>query len=265
MSSSFTTTITPTAFICPISQDIMTDPVILIETGATYERREILKWLSNHNTDPLTNEVLKNKTIIPNRALRTAIEESNVLLPTYCSEIITKVSPPTPPPSPPLNKTSRPQQHSYESNQAIARLPPSAPIEPSCSPRILSYRDLQQANNTEELCAVGCINCKEYKAIGENSGYYSCYCVRCHKTWKKEINHDGRQPQNTKERCGADCDVCAQYTNLSCYCYICHKKWRETKVPLPALKNRGESSSKVISSNVESSRESSNKKRCVIS
>ena len=49
------------AFICPISQDIMRDPVMLFETGTTYERIEIIKWLSNHDTDPLTNEILKNK------------------------------------------------------------------------------------------------------------------------------------------------------------------------------------------------------------
>ena len=269
----------------------MNDPVILIETGATYERKEILKWLSNHHTDPLTNEVLKNKSIIPNRALRTAIEESNIV--TKASLVPTPPSPPLPP----VNKTNRAILGSViDSNKeelfstsimprrsqelfstsiinAVA-LPPSAPVEPSASSSassdILRYRDLRQAVNTKELCEVGCSQCKRYKEIGENSGYYSCYCISCHKTWKKdvnEINRYGRQPHNTKDRCDADCAICAKHTSTACYCYICHKAWKEVKVPLPALKRENtEGGRHNLSGGNSSSGESNmNKKRCVIS
>lgn len=43
---------------CPITKEIMDDPVILVATGQTYERKAIEEWLMKHNTDPLTREEL---------------------------------------------------------------------------------------------------------------------------------------------------------------------------------------------------------------
>jgi hypothetical protein len=54
----------------------MKSPVILIETGQSYEKASIEKWLLDHDTDPLSNKRLTNKIIIPNIALRNAIQES---------------------------------------------------------------------------------------------------------------------------------------------------------------------------------------------
>lgn len=67
----------PEAFFCSISFDIMSDPVILGSTGHSFERAEIQAWLENHTTNPLTNEELsiQDKILIPNHALRSAIEE----------------------------------------------------------------------------------------------------------------------------------------------------------------------------------------------
>ena len=53
----------------------MNDPVLLGITGHTYERIAIEIWLQNHNTDPLTNLFLENKTLTPNRKLLAFIEE----------------------------------------------------------------------------------------------------------------------------------------------------------------------------------------------
>ncbi len=51
----------------------MKDPVI-ISTGSTYERASIEAWFAKgKNTDPLTNVVLKNKELVPNYALKSAI------------------------------------------------------------------------------------------------------------------------------------------------------------------------------------------------
>ncbi|CAF4163892.1 unnamed protein product [Rotaria magnacalcarata] len=50
-------------------------PVILIEDGRSYEKRELQRWLQNHNTSPTTNKVLKNKDFIINISLKNAIEE----------------------------------------------------------------------------------------------------------------------------------------------------------------------------------------------
>jgi hypothetical protein len=64
----------PYAFLCPISQEMMREPVI-IETGQTYERLYIESWLNSHNTCPVTGLELKSKTYIPNYSLRSAIDE----------------------------------------------------------------------------------------------------------------------------------------------------------------------------------------------
>ena len=62
------------AFRCPISMEIMTDPVFATD-GHTYERAEMERWLQTHTTSPLTNEVLPGKTLIPNHNLRSQIRE----------------------------------------------------------------------------------------------------------------------------------------------------------------------------------------------
>ncbi len=61
-------------FTCPISQDIMDDPVTCSD-GQTYERLSVQTWFDNgNNTSPLTNTPLANTILIPNIALRQAIE-----------------------------------------------------------------------------------------------------------------------------------------------------------------------------------------------
>jgi hypothetical protein len=61
-------------FTCPISQDIMENPVICSD-GQTYERSAIQPWFDHgNNTSPITNVPLANRNLIPNIALRQAIE-----------------------------------------------------------------------------------------------------------------------------------------------------------------------------------------------
>ena len=63
-------------FVCPITQDVMEDPVLVAQTGNTYERRAVRRaveeWFARSNTDPLTNEELEDATLIPNNVLRCA-------------------------------------------------------------------------------------------------------------------------------------------------------------------------------------------------
>jgi hypothetical protein len=59
-------------FFCPISLEIMTDPVITAD-GSTFERARIEEWFKDHNTNPLTNEIVTSKALIPNKALKAAI------------------------------------------------------------------------------------------------------------------------------------------------------------------------------------------------
>ena len=60
------------SFICPITQNIMSNPVIT-KYGISYEKEAIEKWLEKHNTDPLSGQPLNKNEIFPNYALKNAI------------------------------------------------------------------------------------------------------------------------------------------------------------------------------------------------
>ncbi|KAL6546696.1 hypothetical protein OROMI_022417 [Orobanche minor] len=64
----------PVDFKCPISLEIMTDPVIL-SSGHTFDRASIQRWLDDgHRTCPVTKLPLPEPpTLIPNHALRSLI------------------------------------------------------------------------------------------------------------------------------------------------------------------------------------------------
>ena len=64
----------PPSFVCPISHQIMHDPVVLCD-GHTYEKRHIERWLEAANSSPVTGSELPSKVFFPNHALRNAIEE----------------------------------------------------------------------------------------------------------------------------------------------------------------------------------------------
>lgn len=65
----------PQRFYCPITVDIMTDPVIT-PSGNTYERSAITNWLQQHQTEPLTRKIIFPHQLIPNRALKEEIEQA---------------------------------------------------------------------------------------------------------------------------------------------------------------------------------------------
>ncbi|XP_027352897.1 U-box domain-containing protein 15 [Abrus precatorius] len=70
-----TSLVIPHEFLCPITLEIMTDPVI-VASGQTYERESIEKWFqSNHNTCPKTRQTLAHLSLAPNCALKNLIEE----------------------------------------------------------------------------------------------------------------------------------------------------------------------------------------------
>lgn len=64
----------PAIFICPITQELMVNPVIA-EDGFTYECEAFERWTKNHNRSPMTNESMKSIQTIQNHALRSAICE----------------------------------------------------------------------------------------------------------------------------------------------------------------------------------------------
>ncbi|CAI5485068.1 unnamed protein product [Closterium sp. Yama58-4] len=76
----------PDDFRCPISLEIMRDPVI-VSTGQTYDRAYIEQWLKEgHKTCPKTQQILSQPaSLIPNFSLRSLIQQwceaNNVELP----------------------------------------------------------------------------------------------------------------------------------------------------------------------------------------
>lgn len=64
----------PPTFCCPISMEVMADPV-MVATGHTYDRRCIQKWLSSgRRTCPLNGQRLRHLELTPNIALRGIIQ-----------------------------------------------------------------------------------------------------------------------------------------------------------------------------------------------
>lgn len=65
----------PQAHYCPLTYLVMTDPVIDPE-GNSYEKSAILEWLSRQETSPVTRSRLVPSMLVPNRALKDALEEA---------------------------------------------------------------------------------------------------------------------------------------------------------------------------------------------
>ncbi|XP_074576983.1 U-box domain-containing protein 17-like [Curcuma longa] len=73
-SSDFSLTI-PKDFCCPISLDLMKDPVV-VSTGQTYDRSSITQWIeAGHRSCPNSGQTLTHNRLVPNRALRTLISQ----------------------------------------------------------------------------------------------------------------------------------------------------------------------------------------------
>ncbi|CAN1339422.1 U-box domain-containing protein 14 [Linum perenne] len=77
----------PDDFRCPISLELMKDPVI-VSTGQTYERSCIQKWLdAGHKTCPKTQQTLLHTALTPNYVLKSLIslwcESNGVELPKH--------------------------------------------------------------------------------------------------------------------------------------------------------------------------------------
>lgn len=108
----------PYHFRCPISLELMRDPVI-VGTGQTYDRLSIESWVATGNTTcPVTRLPLTDFTLIPNHTLRRLIQEWCVANRSFGVERI-----PTPKqPADPVMVRSLLNQAASESNSRHARL-----------------------------------------------------------------------------------------------------------------------------------------------
>eukprot|EP00964_Phaeocystis_antarctica_P142707 scaffold108034_cov66-Phaeocystis_antarctica.AAC.1 len=63
-----TDSVNDTQLQCPITKQRFIDPVLATD-GHTYERDAIERWLANHDTSPVTEELLPSKQLAPNQNL----------------------------------------------------------------------------------------------------------------------------------------------------------------------------------------------------
>lgn len=65
----------PLEFICPITHEIMRNPVVA-EDGFSYENSALLEWFeTGKKTSPMTNGVLSSTEVMENTLLKDKIEE----------------------------------------------------------------------------------------------------------------------------------------------------------------------------------------------
>lgn len=67
-------------FFCSISGEPPQDPVVSSKSGHVYERRLILKYLTENSTDPVTGEQLEEADLI-------TVKASAYILPSLCIQI----------------------------------------------------------------------------------------------------------------------------------------------------------------------------------
>ena len=68
----------PADFICPITTEVMSDPVMAADghaDGHADERSAIERWLATKSTSPMTGEALDFTRLFPNHILRRMIRE----------------------------------------------------------------------------------------------------------------------------------------------------------------------------------------------
>ena len=94
----------PEDFLCPITQELMEDPVIAAD-GHSYERAAITLWLQGHHSSPLTNQRLSHRMITENFTLKKAINAFKKNIPKFQLENQIKVD---------LNEAIRLKEEEYE-------------------------------------------------------------------------------------------------------------------------------------------------------
>ena len=85
----------PDDYICPITSEIMTDPVSTVD-GFTYERTAITEWLRTKDTSPSTGATLEITILFPNLSLRSMIRS----FVEASAAMLTAMPPPPPPVAP---------------------------------------------------------------------------------------------------------------------------------------------------------------------
>ncbi|KAL5722009.1 RxLR effector protein Avr3a [Ranunculus cassubicifolius] len=132
----------PNHFRCPISLDLMKDPVTL-STGITYDRESIEKWVEAGNlTCPVTNQVLTSLEQIPNHAIRRMIQDWCVANRSFGIDRI-------PTPRIPIS--------TFEVKEMLSRFKLAAKRgdQSSCSQMVLKIKGLMKESERNRRCLMG--------------------------------------------------------------------------------------------------------------
>jgi hypothetical protein len=66
----------PEPFRCPITMEVMSDPVLCVSDGHTYDREALELWFrGGHRTSPKTGAAIASTMVVPNHALRAQISD----------------------------------------------------------------------------------------------------------------------------------------------------------------------------------------------
>jgi hypothetical protein len=69
----------PSQFLCPISLDVMHDPVVVSGSGNTYDRKSIERHFQTRHTDPISNIDLRKSSerkLVPNNTVKSQVIEA---------------------------------------------------------------------------------------------------------------------------------------------------------------------------------------------
>ncbi|OAY60553.1 U-box domain-containing protein 21 [Manihot esculenta] len=150
----------PSHFRCPITLDLMKDPVIL-STGITYDRESIDKWIADGNqTCPVTNQVLLSFDQIPNHFIRKMIQDWCVENRSYGIERI---------PTPRIPVTP------YEVSDICKRIAASSQRgdHKKCKELVLKIKYWGKESERNKRCivdnGVGCVLAAAFESFGSSS------------------------------------------------------------------------------------------------
>ena len=68
----------PEELVCPLTHELMVDPVMLLSSGQTYERAPLERWLATHDTDPMTGVQLTSPLTRRSRECARAVNVPQV-------------------------------------------------------------------------------------------------------------------------------------------------------------------------------------------
>lgn len=130
----------PADFRCPLSLELMSDPVI-VASGQTYERGHIQQWLEQGMiTCPKTRQTLSHRNLIPNYTVKALIanwcESNNV---------------PLPEPAKPVTYAS--QRNQTTKNDSDDGMPPSSLGLVAANSILVNYSALQNTLTQNEICS----------------------------------------------------------------------------------------------------------------